>query len=173
MANQNKVEVVKQLTDKFSKSSGIYFTKYTGLDVASVTELRRQFRDNGVDYFVSKNTLTKIAASNAGFEDRLDGFLVGQIGIAYAGEDPTAPAKTIKAFKKDNKDLLEVVGLVFEGEVYTSEKYIELASLPSREELLSKLVGGLNYPMGQLVGTLGGAMAKLVGVLSSLKENKS
>ena len=173
MANQDKIEVVRQLTDRFSRSSGIYFTRYTGLNVARATELRKQFRDSGVDYFVSKNTLTKIAASNAGFEDRLDSFLVGQVGIAYADGDPTAPAKAIKAFKKDNKDLLEVVGLVFEGQVYNSEKYNELANLPSREELLSKLVGGLAYPMGQFVGTLGGAMAKLVGVLGSLKENKS
>ena len=173
MANQQKIDIVSDLTEKFQDSSGIYFTQYTGMDVAQATSLRKQFRDNAVSYFVSKNTLTKIAAKNAGFEDKLDEVLVGQIGIAYAGDDPTAPARVIKDFKKENKDVLEVVGLVFEGEVFDADKYKELANLPSREVLLAKLVGGLNQPMSKLVGTLNGAMSKLHGVLSSLKETKS
>ena len=146
---------------------------FRSIDVSQMTVLRKKFRDSGVDYFVSKNTLTKIAAKNAGYEDKLDNFLQGQIGVAYSGGDPVSPARVIKDFRKENKDLLEVLGLVFEGDVYDGDKYKELADLPSREELLAKFVGGLNQPMTKIVGTLGGAMSKFVGVLTSLKGNKS
>ena len=173
MPKTHKVEVVDQLTEKFDNSSGIYFTRYTGMDVGQATELRKQFRENGVTYLVSKNTLTKIAASNAGFDDKLNQFLQGQVGIAYSDIDPTSPARVINKFKKENKDIPEVLGLVFEGEIFSADKYKELADLPSRDELLARLVGGLNQPMSQLVGTLNGAMSKFIGVLTSLKEHKS
>ena len=174
MPTPQKIEIVNELTQKFQNSSGIYFTRYSGMNVAQATELRKQFRESDVSYFVSKNTLTKIAASNAGFEDKLDELLSGQIGIAYVSGDPTAPARVIKNFEKENKNAtLEVVGLVFEGEICSAEKYKELADLPSRDALLSMFVGALNQPMSKLVGTLSGAMSKLSGVLTSLKENKS
>ena len=173
MPNAHKIKIVDQLTQKFDNSSGIYFTQYTGMDVVQVTELRKQFRESGVDYHVSKNTLTKIAATKAGYENKLNDFLNGQVGIAYVNEDPTSPARIIKNFKKNNKVTLEVLGLIFEGEIYSGDKYKELADLPSREELLSKFMGGLIQPINQLVGTLSGAMSKFVGVLNSLKEDKS
>ena len=78
-----------------------------------------------------------------------------------------------KTFKKENKDVLEVLGLVFEGEIYNADKYKELADLPSREELLTMLVARLSQPMSQFVGTLSGAMSSLVSVLNGLKGNKS
>mgnify|MGYP001363186230 CR=1 FL=1 len=173
MPNVHKINIVDQLTQKFESSSGIYFTCYTGMNVRQATELRKQFRESGVDYLVSKNTLTKLAATKAGYKDKLNDFFRGQVGIAYADEDPISPARVIKNFKKENKDALEVLGLVFEGEIYSADKYEELANLSSREELLARLVGGLSQPMSQLVGTLSGAISKLVGVLNGLKENKS
>ena len=173
MPNVHKINIVDQLTQKFESSSGIYFTCYTGMNVRQATELRKQFRESGVDYLVSKNTLTKLAATKAGYKDKLNDFFRGQVGIAYADEDPISPARVIKNFKKENKDALEVLGLVFEGEIYSADKYEELANLSSREELLARLVGGLSQPMSQLVGTLSGAISKLVGVLNGIKENKS
>ena len=173
MPNAHKIEMVEQLAQKFDSSSGIYFTRYTGMNVGQATELRKQFRESGVNYFVSKNTLTKIAATKAGYENKLDDFFKGQVGIAYADEDPTSPARVIKNFNKGNKDTLEVLGLIFEGEIYSAEKYKELADLPNREELLTKFIGGLYQPMSKLVGTLSGAMSNLVGILNGLKEDKS
>jgi len=173
MPNAHKIEIVDLLTQKFDNASAIYFTSYTGMSVVQATELRKQFRESGVDYFVSKNTLTKIAATKAGYEDKLNDFFKGQVGIAYADVDPTSPARVIKNFKKKNKDILEVLGLVYEGEIYTADKYKELADLPNREGLLSMFVGGLSQPMSQLVGTLSHSMSKIVGVLNGLKEDKS
>ena len=174
MPTPQKIEIINDLTQKFQSSSGIYFTRYSGMNVIKITELRRKFRENEVSYFVSKNTLTKIAVHNAGYEDKLNNFLNGQIGIAYVSGDATAPARVIRNFEKGNKDsTLEVIGLVFEGEIFSAEKYKELANLPSRDELLAKFVGTINQPMSKLVGTLNGSMSKLMGVLNSLKENQS
>jgi len=174
MSTPKKIEIINDLTQRFKNSSGIYLTKYSGMNVAQATELRKQFRESEVFYFVSKNTLTKIAANNAGFENKLDGLLSGQIAIAYVAGDPTAPARVIRDFGKENKDsTLEVVGMVFEGEIFSPEKYKELADLPSRDVLLAMFIGTINQPMGKLVGVLSGAMSKLSSVLISLKENKS
>lgn len=170
MPNQNKIDIVNEVQEKLQKSSGVYFANYTGLNVSSVTKLRKSFREEGVEYKVVKNNLTKIAAKNAGING-LDDLLVGQIGIAFSESDPTAPAKVIKSFVEDN-DSFKVVGILFEGQMFDAAKYEELANLPSKEELLSKLVGGLNSPMSKLVGTLGATMSKLVGSLNSLKDQK-
>ena len=170
MPTQAKIDIVSEVQGKLENSSGVYFADYKGLSVAKATELRRNFRAEGVEYKVIKNNLTKIAAKNAGI-DGLDDLLVGQIGVAFSNQDPTAPARVIKKFIKEENPL-DVVGIIFEGQMFDAAKYEELASLPSREELLSKLVGGLSSPMSKLVGTLGGSMSKLVGTLNSLKNQK-
>ena len=159
------------LQNKLENSNGIYFADFKGLNVAKVNELRRNFRSQGVEYKVFKNNLTKIAAKNAGYKG-LDDMLIGQIGIAYANEDPAAPAKVIKEFTKLN-DCLEVIGLYFEGEIYNPDKYKEFAELPSKEELLTKLVCGLNSPMTKIAYCLQASMVKIANVLNSLKEQKN
>ena len=174
MPTIQKTEIINDLTQRFQNSSGVYFTRYSGINAKQATELRKQFRESEVSYLVSKNTLTKIAAKNAGYADKLNDFLNGQIGIAYVSGDPTAPARVISSYEKENKDAaLEVVGVIFEGEIFRAEKYKELANLSSRDELLAKFVNTISQPMSKLVGTLNGAMSKLMGVLISLKENKS
>ena len=173
MPTPQKIEIIDNLTQKFQASSGIYFTRYTGMNVGQATELRKQFREKAVSYLISKNTLTRIEATNAGFEDKLNDIIQGQIGIAYSSDDPTAPARVIRNFKKENKDVLEVVGLVFEGEIFSADKYKELAILPSWEVLLAKFASAINQPMSKLASTLSGAMSKLTVVLTNLKENKS
>ena len=120
---------------------------------------------------VAKNTLNKIAAKNVGIEG-LEDILLGQIAIAFSDEDPTSPAKVIKEFKKNN-DCLDVVGVLFEGQVFDPSKYVELANLPSREELIAKFASCLNQPMTTLAATLNGAMTKLAGTLDSLKNIKA
>ena len=173
MPTEQKIDIVKQATERFKKSSGIYFTKYTGIDVQTITDLRKSFRDNQVEYVVTKNTLTKLAAKEAGYEGMFDEILSGQIGIAYS-EDATAPARVIKDFKKENEDLLEVLGLLFEGELYPSDKYKELANLPSKEESLTKMLMMFNQPLTKLAYTLEQMKGtKLVTVLNNLKDNKN
>jgi|TARA_B100000530_G_scaffold334864_1_gene285558 large subunit ribosomal protein L10 len=170
MATENKIKIVEVAEQNFKSSPGIYFTNYTGMNVLQATELRKQFREKNVRYTVVKNTLSKIAAKNAGIEG-LDDILLGQIGIAFSDEDPTAPAKVIKDFKKDN-DCLDVVGVYFDGQLFDPDKYKELASLPSKEELLGKLVGGLGYPMSTLASALNNLMPKLLTALNEINKQK-
>ena len=119
---------------------------------------------------ITKNTLNKIAAKNAGIKG-LEDILLGQIGVAFSGDDPTSPAKVIKEFSKTN-DCLDVVGVYFDGELFAPDKYKELASLPTKEELLSKLAGGLNYPMNTLATTLNSLIPKILTALKEIIKQK-
>ncbi|MAV65062.1 MAG: 50S ribosomal protein L10 [Candidatus Marinimicrobia bacterium] len=169
MANQKKVDIVSTIEERFNASQGVYFTRYTGLSVPEITKFRKMCFEESVSFSVTKNTLTKIAAKNAGLGDKFDDLLVGQVGIAYS-EDPVAPARVIKGFLNEYKDSLEITGVYFDGELYGADKYKQLASLPSKEELLTKLVCGFNSPMSKLVSTLNGSMSKLVFTLRAIKK---
>ena len=171
MPTEHKINVVKDTVKRFENSKGVYFTKYTGIDVKTITDLRKSFRESNVEYVVSKNTLTKRAAKEVGY-DNLDEILTGQIGIAFS-EDATAPARIIKEFKKDNEDLLDVLGLIFDGELYPSDKYIEFANLPTKEESLTKMVVMLNQPVTKFASALNNSFAKLLSALGNLKETKN
>ena len=172
MPNKHKINVVKDAVERFQKSKGIYFTKYTGIDVKTITQLRKSFRENEIEYVVTKNTLTKIAAKEAGYDNLFDDILMGQVGIAYS-EDPTAPARIINDFKKENEDLLDVLGLVFDGKLYPSEKYKEFANLPSKEESLTKVVLMLNQPLTKFAFALNSSFSKLLSALNNLKSTKN
>ena len=171
MPSQKNIKTVEKLTDKFKNSSAMYFTKYTGVNVEQASKLRMEFIDNDVDFLVSKNTLSKIAAKNAGYEDLFDNILSGQIGIAYANSDTTSPARVIKDFTKDNESF-EVVGLFFDGNLYDPSKYKELANLPTKDVLLTKFVSCLNSPMSNMALLLNASMSKLAGTLKSLESQK-
>ena len=173
MPNQEKIDIVEKSTHKLKKATGIYFAKYTGMNVIQATEFRKLCRENNVNYEVIKNTLTRIAAKNAGYGDIFDKILEGQIGVATSIEDSIAPARIIKNFNKENKDVLEVVGLYVDGNHYDPEKYLALANLPTREELISKFASMLNQPMTQFAGVLNATMTKLAGTLENLKQQKN
>jgi len=172
MPNQLKVNIVDKSTLRLKEATGIYFAKYTGMDVIQATKFRKACREISVEYSITKNTLVKIAAKNAGFEDMFDKILEGQIGIATSIDDPIAPARVIKSFNKENDNVLEVVGVFVDGNLYDPEKYKELADLPTREELIAKFASMLNQPMSGLASVLNATMNKLAGTLESLKEQK-
>ena len=169
MPSQKNINIVDITTEKFQKANGVYFTNYSGLTVPKITSLRKEFSKNSVDYQVIKNTLVKIASKNAGLENKFDDILNGQVGIAFS-EDPVAPAKVIKNFKDENKDDLEVLGVYFDGELYDADKYKQLATLPSKEELLGKFVACLNSPMFKLASTLNSSMSKVVFALRAIQK---
>tara|TARA_B100001142_G_scaffold310386_1_gene343808 strand:+ start:3529 stop:4047 length:519 start_codon:yes stop_codon:yes gene_type:complete len=171
MPSQKNISTVEKLTDKFKNSSALYFAKYAGVNVEQAAKLRMDFIDNDVDFLVSKNTLSKIAAKNAGYEDLFDNILSGQIAIAYANSDPTSPARVIKEFSKDNESF-QVVGLFFDGNLYDPSKYKELANLPTKDVLLTKFVYCLNSPMSSMALLLNASMTKLAGTLKSLESQK-
>jgi len=171
MPSQENIDEVKYLTDKLESASAIYFTDYLGLDVDSITKLRSEFFHASVEFKVTKNTLLKLAAENMKIEG-LDDYLVGSTAIAISLDEPTSPAKVLKSFMKEH-DKPEVKAILFDGEVLEGSEYKKFASLPSKDELLTKFVIMLNSPMTNLVRTLSSPMGNFVNVLNSLKNEKS
>ena len=166
----NKEQVI-ELTEKLEKAKAIYFTDYLGLDVSSVTELRKIFFEQEIEFRVAKNTLIKLAAENKKIEG-LEDFLSGPTALAISYDEPTKPAKVIKKFAKEYKKP-EVKGILFEGELLQNDRFESIASLPSREELLSHFVGTIQSPLSGLVRILNASMANMVCVLTNLKDSKN
>ena len=171
MPNQKNIEKIKNLSESFSKAKAIYFTKYHGLNVSDITKLRSEFFKVEVEYKVAKNTLIKLAAQENEIEIDSE-LLKGATAIAISYSEPVSPAKVIKEFNKDG-DLPEVKGILFDGQFLPGSDYNRLADLPSKDELLAKLVATLNSPMQKLVSTISAPIQNTLVVLNNLKENKS
>lgn len=171
MPNTKNINQVEQLTDKLSKAKAIYFTEYQGLNVEDITELRREFNKNDVEFKVAKNTLIKLAAENNKL-DGLSSYLSGSTAIALSYEDPTSPARVLKQFKK-NHDLPEIKGILFDGEILEGKEFKRIADLPTKNQLLAMLVGALSSPMTKLALTLKASMTDLGNALNNLKDQKS
>ena len=151
-----KAAVVEEMKEKLQSAQGAVFVGFSGLTVADVTKLRRKFREGGVEYKVIKNTLTRIAADELGY-NALDAIFEGPTALAYSTEDAVAPAKILKEFIKETKtEALTVKAGLADGQVIDVAAVDALASLPSREELLAKLVGSMQAPISGLVNVLQG-----------------
>ncbi|GAF66191.1 50S ribosomal protein L10 [Alkalihalobacillus trypoxylicola] len=142
---EQKQQVVSEIAAKLSESKSTVVVDYRGLNVAEVTELRKQLREAGIEYKVYKNTLTR-RATEAAELSALDEHLVGPTAIAFGNDDVIAPAKIINDFAKKH-DALEIKAGVIEGQVATAEEVKALAELPSREGLLSMLLSVLQAPV--------------------------
>jgi large subunit ribosomal protein L10 len=142
---KEKQQVVEIVTEKLQNSASSIVADYRGLNVAQVTELRKQLREAGVEYTVVKNTLLRRASANAELAG-LEEHLVGPTAIAFSKEDPVVAAKILVDFAKKN-EALEVKGGVVEGQVFSQAQIKELASLPSRDGLLSMLLSVLQAPV--------------------------
>lgn len=168
-----KAAVVEEMKEKIQSAQGAVFVGFTGLTVADVTKLRRKFREGGVDYKVIKNTLTRIAADELGY-NALDEVLEGPTAIAYSTEDAVAPAKILKEFIKETKtEALSVKAGIVDGQVIDAAAVDALASLPSREELLAKLVGSMQAPISGFVNVLQGNIRNMVYVLDAVRAKKA
>ena len=168
-----KAAVVEEMKEKMQSAQGAVFVGFTGLTVADVTKLRRKFREGGVDYKVIKNTLTRIAADELGY-NALDEVLEGPTAIAYSTEDAVAPAKILKEFIKETKtEALSVKAGIVDVQVIDAAAVDALASLPSREELLAKLVGSMQAPISGFVNVLQGNIRNMVYVLDAVRAKKA
>lgn len=169
-AREEKVKVVEELQDKFGKSVAAILTDYRGLNVSDITELRKQLREAGVEYKVVKNTLTRLAVREHNYD--LDEFLEGPTAVAFSFEDPVAPAKILVDFAKQHKELEIKAGIV-EGKVVGKDVIDNLAKLPSREELLAKVVGAVQSPLYGIVGVLQGPIRDFVYTLQAIQDKKA
>ena len=168
-----KAAVVEEMKEKLQSAQGAVFVGFSGLTVADVTKLRRKFREGGVEYKVIKNTLTRIAADELGY-NALDAIFEGPTALAYSTEDAVAPAKILKEFIKETKtEALTVKAGLADGQVIDVAAVDALASLPSREELLAKLVGSMQAPISGLVNVLQGNIRNMVYVLDAVRARKA
>ena len=145
---EQKKQIVDEIADKLKSSVSTVVVDYRGLNVAEVTELRKQLRDAGIDFKVYKNTMTRRAADSVELSG-LNEYLTGPNAIAFSTEDVVAPAKIINDFAKKH-EALEIKAGIIEGNVATVEEVKALAELPSREGLLSMLLSVLQAPIRNL-----------------------
>ncbi|NLY20208.1 MAG: 50S ribosomal protein L10 [Tissierellia bacterium] len=146
---EQKQAVVAEIKEKIENSPSVVLVDYRGLTVEEITQLRDEYRANGVDYKVYKNTLMRFAFKELGYED-FNEYLTGPNALAIAGEDATSAARITQKFAKDN-DKLEIKAGLIEGKIIDLAGVKELASIPSREVLIAKLLGSLKAPVSNLV----------------------
>ena len=149
---ESKKAVVDALTSKVKEASSVVFVDYKGITVAQDTELRKQFREAGVDYAVVKNTLTNFAAKNAGYD--FSEVLNGTTAMASTTGDPIAPARIVCEFAKKNKNTLSIKGGVVEGSVLTAEQLNGFGELPSKNALVASVLGTFLAPISSLAFVL-------------------
>ena len=149
---EQKKQIVNEMIEKFKEASAGVFVDYRGLTVEEDTELRRKFREAGVEYKVVKNTLTSRAAKEVGLE-ALDPILNGPTALAMSVDNPVAPAKIIAEFAKKH-EALEVKAGFMDGAVMSVAEVNTLAATPTREELLAKMMGSMKSPISGLVRLL-------------------
>ena len=166
---QQKAEVIAEVNAQLEHAQAVIIAEYRGLDVASATVLRKKARESGVYLRVLKNTLVRRAIGESEF-GVLQDQLVGPLMYAIS-EDPVAPAKLFAEFAKENKGLTIKAGAM-PGSFLDAEGVKALAEMPSRDELLAKLLGTLQAPLTQFVRTLNEVPTKFVRALAAVKEQK-
>ena len=169
MARTDKVAAVAELTEEFKSSAGAVLTEYRGLTVAQLRELRGALGDD-VKYAVVKNTLTKIAAKDAGVEV-FDALLEGPSAIAFIKGDPVVAAKGLRDFAKAHPKLV-IKGGVLDGKALDPDEIKKLADLESREVLLAKLAGAMKASMGNAAATFNALPVKAAQLADALRVKR-
>ena len=167
MANAEKVAAVAELTERFRGSSGAVLTEYRGLTVAQFAELRRTLGDNAT-FAVVKNTLTKLAVTEAGLSDQLSSLLAGPSAVAFVEGDVVEAAKGLRDFSRANP-LLVIKGGVLDGKAITPAEVIRLADVEPREVLLAKLAGALKATQARAAGSFNALPAQMAQLADALR----
>lgn len=172
-----KEETLKDLQDKFGGAKAVVFVNFDGLNVNDTREFRGLCRENNLDYVVAKKTLLKIALEKTNLNEvDLSSFERG-IGTVFGSADEVAPAQTVAKFAKEHEAMTILGGIMLEnpeGKRFLNMESVKaLSLLPSKEQLLGKLVGSLMAPVSGLVNVLAGNTRNLVQVLHAIKESKA
>ena len=149
---ESKKAVVDSLTEKIQNATSVVFVEYKGITVAQDTALRKQFRDADVDYSVVKNTLTRFAAKNAGYD--FSELLNGTTSMASTTGDPIAPARIVCEFAKKNKLPITIKGGIVEGSVLSAQQLSGFGELPSKNALVAQVLGTFLAPISSLAFVL-------------------
>ncbi len=168
LTREQKAAAVEQISGKLEQTPTLYLTDYKGLTVAQANELRRRFRDSGVEFKVIKNTLLRLAMERLGGYDALYEHLSGPTAVAFS-EEPAAPARVIKGFLRDADTERPALKVAYvDGSVYLKDQLDVLAALKSKDELLADILGLLRSPMANVVGALQAPGTRLAAILETL-----
>ena len=168
MKRTDKEQLVTELRDKLKGAKALYYTDFTGLNVKRMTDLRRRLRRAGVEYVVIKNTLALRAVNESGLAGTR---LRGPTGLVIS-KDPVSGAKVLSDFAKENDQKPGIRGGLLDGRQIGVEQVKQLASLPSREQMLAQLAGGLQAPLAGFLGMMNGVMYQMVGALEALRSQR-
>lgn len=170
MEKNQKLALASEVKDRFGRMTSVVLLDFKGLTVDAVTKLRNEFRKQGVEYRVVKNTLIKQAIKGQPWAEAFGKTLVGMTGVAWSYEDPSAAAKVVKAFRKDHEKLKVKGGLV-DGQLVAADKVeTDLASMPGKDELRAMLLATLQAPLTQFVQLLQAPAQNFVYVLKAKEE---
>jgi large subunit ribosomal protein L10 len=167
MPNQEKVKIVEKVRQDLASSVAVWVVDYRGLTVKQAEDLRRKVRAIGAEYRIYKNTFTARALNELELPN-MDSVLEGPSGFVFVNEDPVAAAKALKQFAKENKKLI-IKGGLFEGRVLNDKQVIEVADMPSREELIGQVIGMLTNPIFELLATVDGGTT-IQGLLGAIED---
>jgi len=171
MKRSEKEAIIADVSDKASRAVAIYIADFTGITAGEETELRREFRKAGVAYNVVKNTLAKRALQQLGGYDCVVDKLAGPTGIAYAYDDPAAPARIIKKFsEKTGKLKLKVA--VIEKQLFDASRLDALANMPTRKDIMTGIVGSLQSPISGIMGCVDAVIRDLILVIEAIGKKK-
>ena len=165
----DKKEVVAEVSERLKKAQAVVLAEYRGLPVEDITVLRSQARASGVYLRVLKNTLARRAVQGTPFEKLADQ-MVGPLAYGIS-DDPVAAAKVLHTYAKTN-DKLVIKGGAMAGQVMSAKEVGQLATMPSREELLAKLLGTMQAPIAKFVQTLNEVPGKFVRTLAAVRDQK-
>ncbi len=170
MDRNQKTDLVSELNETFSKAKFAVVTDYRGLKVTELEKLRLALRENDTQFQIAKNTLLRIAVKGTEYEGLADSFS-GTTAVAFSFEEPVGPSKALTAFCKEN-EALQIRSAMLEGSLLNADDVIALSKMPSKEQLLAKLLGTMaSIPTG-FVRVLNAVPQKFVYGLQAIKEQK-
>lgn len=167
LTKTQKKKIIDELADKIKRQKILIFTNIAGVKVGGIQKLRRELKKEEVEYKVVKKTLINLALKQAKQEVDTSSF-TGSSALAFGYQEPVLPAKIIYNFSKEHPNL-KILGGLMENRFLTPEEVIELAKIPSKQELIAKLIGSIQAPVSGLVNVLEGNLRNLLLIFKQIK----
>jgi large subunit ribosomal protein L10 len=172
MNKEQKAESIAEIAALLEKASGLYLADFSGMTVEQANNLRREFHRIGAEYKVVKNTLARRAFDRIGGYDEVSKYLVGPTGIVIGYDDPIAPARTIKKFTETTQKP-SVKACIIEKQIFDGSRLAEVASLPTRLDLMAGIIGAIQSPMAGLAGVVSALARDIVTLVDAIEKKKA
>lgn len=169
---EQKESVVREIVEILKTTDAVYLTDYKGMSVAQISALRKEFRNQGINYKVYKNNLVKKAMESMGGYDEVYPYLNEQTAFAFMSGDASKPGKVLKEYLKKN-DKPQFRAAIVDGSVFGGDQLDAMASMKSKEEVLGEIIGLLLSPMSNVIGALQSQGSGIVGAIKTIAEREN